>query len=330
MEVSDITIKSILPPPTLRTEGVDVSELVESIRQHGLLQPIIVRPMGSSAYQVIAGNRRLLACRELGWKTISAIVVNESSRGAVVKSIVENLQRENLTPLELARGIRELSAGYQINLEEISRLISKSSAQVRLWVRLARLPDDVLNHLESGEDDTHKVSGLAPRHIAPFVSDLPSEEDMEHDSEAAVRYQERVAEIRELQDELERRGTRINAHMADEIGRQVRKGQMTVTEAIDRVLSEPERYRFKAPIVSAEELEADTFAAYKQIHSNLDALVYKLRPEIAVGFSQQKKAFLLQRLEGLINVLEKYRRVLSGGDSPRQRSLPEPKVKQIN
>lgn len=330
MEVNDIAIKSILAPPTLRTEGVDVSELVESIRQHGLLQPIIVRPMGTATYQVIAGNRRLLACRELGWKTISAIIASESNRGAAIKSIVENLQRENLTPLELARGIRELSTGYQINLDEISNLISKSPAQVRLWVRLARLPDDVLNHLESGEDGTHKVSGLAPRHIAPFVAGLPSEEDVEHDPKAAVRYQEKLSEIRELQDELDRRGTRINAHMADEIERQVRKGEMTVTEAIDRVLSEPERYRFKAPIISAEELEADTFAAYKQIHSNLDAFAYKLRPEFAAGFSQQKKAFLLQRLDGLFNILEKYRKALSGDESPKRKLLPESKVKRIN
>ena len=305
MQVHDIALDNLIPPRALRTEGIDVRELAESIREHGLLQPIRVRPVGHGTYQIIAGHRRFLAHKRLGKTSISAVVVDESEQAAAVQSIVENLQREDLTPLELAQSIRELATGYQLDMEEIARLVSKSPAQVRTWIRISSLPDDVLQRLESGERGTQGVRGLAPRHLQPFVSDIPTEEERAQDPAAFERYQERLSQIRALQDEVDR-GARFNAHMADEIARSTRSGQTTVQEAIDKVLAEPERYRYRSSYASADELERDTFGAHRKIVVEMATLAYKLKPEIAVSFSPENKARLAERLSALLKAMEPY------------------------
>ena len=320
MEIHDIALDKLIPPRALRTEGIDVSELVESIREHGLLQPIRVRPVGHGLYQIIAGHRRFLAHRELGEPSISAVVVDESEQAAAVQSIVENLQREDLTPLELAQSIRELATGYRLAFEEIARLVSKSSAQVRTWIRISSLPDDVLQRLESGERGTQGVRGLAPRHVQPFVSDLPTEEERSEDPAAFRKYQERVSHIRALQEEVDR-GARINAHMADEIAKSARSGQTTIKEAIDKVLSDPDRYRYRSTYASADELEQDTFAAHQRAVMELATLAYKLKPEIAISFSPENKARLVERLSALLQGMEPYWNTLTM-DVPEAQSTP--------
>ena len=311
MEVRDIPLDKLVPTRSLRSESGDIGELVESIREHGLLQPIRVRPTGKGLYQIIAGHRRFLSHRVLGYPTISAVVVEETDEAAAVQGIVENLQRENLTPLELAQGIRELATGFDLTPEQIGQTISKSPSQVRNWIRLSRLPDDVLEKIESGEGRQQIVTGLTPRHIQPFVSDLPLDEEVTRNPEAAALYADRITSVRQFQQEVEARGIHINAHMADEVARRVKKGQATVAEAIDAVLANPELYRpTHLPFRSADEVERDTWAAYRKIHDEMRVLAYRLRPEIAVLFKPDQKRDLLERLSVFFAALEPYRRSL--------------------
>jgi len=312
MDVKDIPLEKLIPSRNLRTEGTDVTELAESIREHGLLQPIRVRPLAGGMYQIIAGHRRLLAHRALGFKRISAVVVDETDAVAAEQSIVENLQREDLTPVELAHGVKELATAYGLSTEEIARAISKSPPQVRNWIRLSRLPDEILARLESGESGTQRVSGPSPRIYQPFVSDMPSEEEVARDPEAAVRFEETVSRVTKFQEELDERGARVNAHMADEIARRAKSGQVTLAEAMDEVLAHPERYRYAKPISSASELEEDTWAAYREIHQQISALVYRLRPEIAAVFPAHEKQDLLERVADLFDSLDRYRAALAG------------------
>lgn len=311
MEVRDIPLDKLVPSRNLRTESGDIGELVESIREHGLLQPIRVRPMGNGLYQIIAGHRRFLSHRMLGRSTISAIVVEETDEATAVQGIVENLQRENLTPLELAQGIRELVTGFNLTAEQIGQAVSKSPAQVRMWMRLSRLPTDILEKIESGEGRQQIVTGLTPRHIEPFISDLPSDEEAARNPEAAVLREDRITNVRQFAREYETRGIHINAHMADAVARSVKKEQVTVAEAVDAVLANPELYRpTHLPLQSAQELEQDTWAAYKKIHDEMRVLAYKLQPEIAVLFKPPQKSDLLERLSALFAALEPYRQSL--------------------
>ena len=311
MEVREIALGQLIPSKNLRTEGVNISELTESIREHGLLQPIRIRPMKGGIYQIISGHRRYMAHKALDRKNIAAVVSDETDESAAVQGIVENLQREDLTPLELARGIQELVVGFQLDIEQAARAVSKSPDRVRTWLRIGNLPDDVLSRLESGEGRTQRVTGLAPRHIEPFVRGLPTLEEIQQNDSAATQYEEKVSDVRDLMDEVDRRGARITAHMADAIAKETRGGTMTVSDAMDKILADPSRYRYSAPTQPTPgEIEVQTFSDYSRLHSELLALAHKLRPEIAVSFPDDRKTALLDRLDSLNNALEPYRKAL--------------------
>ncbi len=319
MDIRELELNQLIPPRNLRSEGIDsekLGELTESIREIGLLQPIRVRPVSSNLYQIIAGHRRFLAHKALGRQNIAAVVVEETDQDAAVQSIVENLQREDLTPLELAKGILELSSGFQLHIDEIAKMVSKSSDRIRTWMRIANLPDDVLIRLESGEGRAQRVTSLTPRHMEPFVRRLPSQEEAQQDKKAATLREEILSDVREFSNEYERmseQGTHITAHMADAIARETRHGSLTVPEAVSKILSAPENYRYTRPLPTQEEFEANTFGEYRRIHSDLLALAHKLRPEIAVSFSDDKKRVLLERLLNLDGLLSAYRDVLMAG-----------------
>lgn len=317
MEVRDISLQQVVPVRNLRSESTDTSELQASISEHGVLQPIRVRPIGQRRFQIIAGHRRFAACRALGVETIPAVIVQESDERAAVQTIVENLQREDLTPIDLTRGIKELQTSFSMNPDEIGAAISKSPAQVRNYLRIARLPDTVLEHLESGEGRTQTVRGLTPRHIQPLLGDVPV--TGADDADVRARVAEATTTISQLRAELETRGVRINAHMADAIGRNVRSGRMTIPDAVDEVLANPEKYRYTKPTSTAEELERDTWGAYRSLQREFGSVAYKLRPEIAMAFSPAQRRDLLEQLEPHLARIEQYRgALLAGGTGDAQ------------
>ena len=146
-EMKDLPTKEIIPGRNYRNEiSEEIKELVESIREHGLLQPIRVRPTAGGLYQIIAGHRRFEAHRRLGTKTIQAVIAAESDEQTAVQNLVENPQREDLRPIEVAQGVRELVSAYDMTNEQMARALSKSPNQVRTWIRIARLPDSVLEN----------------------------------------------------------------------------------------------------------------------------------------------------------------------------------------
>ncbi len=316
MKAREIALADLAPSRNVR-EGLDIAELSESIREHGVLQPIRVRPTDRGRYQIIAGHRRVAACRAVGQTTIPAIISDESDTSAAVQTIVENLQREDLTPLELSRGIRELQTAYRLPIDEIGQAISKSSTQVRAYVRLAQLPDDVLDLLESGEGRTHEVQGLARRHVRELTKSVPVQPDA---PEMDDRVREAARHIRELDDELQRRGARINAHQADMIGRKVTSGQLGMSEAVDFVLANPERYRYSQTASSAEEVEAKTAETYQALQRELAVAISKLRPEIASAFTATERHRLLMSLDPAIERLKTYQAALNGTPTPEPAS----------
>ncbi len=307
MRAREIPLEDLIPSRNIR-EGLDITELAESVREHGVLQPIRVRPVVTGRYQIIAGHRRVAASRAAGRSSVPAIIAEETDETAAVQTIVENLQREDLSPLELSRGIRELQSTHQLPIDEIGRAISKSPNQVRAYIKLAHLPDDVLDRLESGEGRTQDVKGLARRHVRVFTSDVPLRPDS---PEMSTRVQEAAEHIRELDYELQQRGARINAHQADEVGREVKSGRLSMSEAVDRVLENADLYRYRAPSSSAE-LEGETAEAYHALQRELATTISKLRPEIASAFSPTQKQRLFDLLTPSVMRLLRYQMALSG------------------
>ncbi len=238
MELRNIPLENLVPSKSLRSETTDITELVDSIREHGLLQPIRVRPLDNGLFQIIAGHRRFLSHRALGRDVISAVVVEETDEATAVQGIVENLQRENLTPLELTQGIRELVTVFKLTTEQIGQAISKSPTQVRNWIRLSQLPTDIIEKIESGEGRQQTVTGLTPRHLRSFISDMPSEEEVSRSPEAAALYEERVTNLRRFQKEVEGRDARLNAHMADEVA-VMQEGEIVECAPCERIYTSP-------------------------------------------------------------------------------------------
>ncbi len=136
--------------PRERFEPEALESLTDSIRQHGVLQPIAVRALGNGYYQIIAGERRWRAAREAGLDTIPARVVDADDRAAKVLALVENLQRQDLNPVEQAKGLQSLMKDYGLTQEAAAEQVGFSRPAVTNALRLLSLPEPVLAMLEEG------------------------------------------------------------------------------------------------------------------------------------------------------------------------------------
>lgn len=144
---------SIEPNPFQPREVFDepgLDELTASIREKGLLQPLVVRSAGEGRYQLIAGERRLRAAQRAGLTRVPIVVREVDDGEALELALVENLQRENLNPVEEARAYQRLGDEFSLAQEDIAHRVGKSRSAVTNSLRLLQLPPDVLSQLASG------------------------------------------------------------------------------------------------------------------------------------------------------------------------------------
>ena len=149
----EIDVQSIARNPFQTRTSFDpekLSELAKSIAASGVVQPIIVRGLGSGRYQLITGERRLLASKEAGKTTIPAFVREVSDEQAMEMTIVENLQRANLNPMEQARAYARLHTDFRMTQEQIATRTGKERASVANFLRLLRLPELIQQQVEAG------------------------------------------------------------------------------------------------------------------------------------------------------------------------------------
>src|SRR5579864_2624523 len=132
----------------VKEEGLN--ELAESIRASGVVQPVIIRPAANGRYQLVAGERRWHASKRAGKTTIPAVVRQISNEQAMEITIIENLQREDLNPMEQARAFERLSREFGLTQEQIAARTGKDRASIANFIRLLKLPEDVQNALEAG------------------------------------------------------------------------------------------------------------------------------------------------------------------------------------
>jgi ParB family transcriptional regulator, chromosome partitioning protein len=149
----EIPIDSIDPNPyqtRRRINETALEELAESIRASGVIQPVILRPIANGRFQLVAGERRWHASKRAGKTTIPAIVRQISNEQAMEITIIENLQREDLNPMEQARAFERLSREFSLTQEQIAARTGKDRASIANFIRLLKLPEDVQNALEAG------------------------------------------------------------------------------------------------------------------------------------------------------------------------------------
>lgn len=152
--VTTLPLQRIEPNPNQprkRFDEVELQALADSIAQHGLLQPLAVRDMGNGYYQIIAGERRWRACRLAGLSEVPVTIVEADDRTVMELALVENLQREDLNPMEEAEGYRVLLEEYGLTQEQAAQQVGKSRSAVANALRLLTLSDEVRALVENGE-----------------------------------------------------------------------------------------------------------------------------------------------------------------------------------
>lgn len=219
----NILIDEVTPnreQPRKEFESEALSELADSISQHGILQPLLLRPMPAGGYRIVAGERRWRAARMAGLKEVPAVVREMTDKEEMVFALIENLQREDLTPLEEARGYRTLIDEQSFTQEEISKTIGKSRPAITNALRLLNLPEDIQALLEEG-----KISAGHARTLLSFKN----EEDMRSAAKAASE----GLSVRELE-KMARKANEKKAQRAAKSIKFYEEAQLALNEYLGR------------------------------------------------------------------------------------------------
>jgi ParB family chromosome partitioning protein len=171
-DVLELGIDELQPgryQPRLQLREESLVELAESIREQGVLQPLIVRVVqaphagsDSKTYEIVAGERRWRAARLAGLATVPVIVRELTDQSALAVALIENLQREDLNPIDQARSMSQLIEEFDLTHDEIAKALGRSRASVTNFLRLLELADDVKEALVSGSIDMGHARALLP------------------------------------------------------------------------------------------------------------------------------------------------------------------------
>ena len=231
----ELPIKDIQPNPFQPRKTVDptaLEELVSSIKQAGLLQPVVVRRAnGGGGYELIAGERRLRACQQLGWERIPAVQRDADDRTLLTLALIENLQRDDLSPVDEARGYERLIAEFKLAQQDVADAVGRDRSTVANALRLLKLPELVLQMLHEGQlsvgharallalEDPRIVANLAREAVAQGLS-VREVEDRVRGGRAPERRPRMkrgvgaAPEVRRVEDALRRRlGTDVRVSL---------------------------------------------------------------------------------------------------------------------
>ena len=160
-------IESCQNQPRKSFDQEKLEELAESIRQHGVIQPLTVRKLASGYYQIIAGERRWRAARLAGLEEIPAVVIEADDQKAMELAMIENLQREDLNPIEEAEGFRVLVETYGLTQEQAAERVGRSRSAVANALRLLDLNVSIQKLVEDGELSAGHARAILP--LSPFL-----------------------------------------------------------------------------------------------------------------------------------------------------------------
>jgi ParB family chromosome partitioning protein len=203
----ELPVSAIEPNPYQPRRDFDedqLKELADSIEASGLLQPIVVRPRPSGRYELIAGERRWRAVQRLGWAKVPAVVKEVDDRALLTLALIENLQRDDLSPIDAALGYQRLMQEFSIAQQEVARLVGKDRSTVSNAIRLLRLPEEVqalVQHRKLSEGHARALLALPdPKEIVRLARECSAAEWSVRDLEARVRGErvEAVAPLRRI------------------------------------------------------------------------------------------------------------------------------------
>lgn len=213
---NELPINEIIPnrdQPRKTFDEAALEELAQSIKQHGVLQPLLVRPIPSGGYQLVAGERRWRACRIAGLNKVPVVIKELTDTETMEIAIIENLQREDLNPIEEAEGLQALIDKCGYTQEEVAVSVGKSRPAIANSLRLLRLPQEVRDMTKNGD-----ISAGHARALLAFDNEAMILEAAKNivSNKMTVRDVERLAKIKET-DEPRRRRTRRRDSFYDEV-----------------------------------------------------------------------------------------------------------------
>lgn len=213
---NELPINEIIPnrdQPRKTFDEAALEELAESIKQHGVLQPLLVRPIPSGGYQLVAGERRWRACRMAGLNKVPVVIKELTDTETMEIAIIENLQREDLNPIEEAEGLQALIDKCGYTQEEVAASVGKSRPAIANSLRLLRLPQEVRDMTKNGE-----ISAGHARALLAFDNDAMMLEAAKNivSKKMTVRDVERLAKIK-VTNAPRRRRTRRRDSFYDEV-----------------------------------------------------------------------------------------------------------------
>ena len=177
LAVSDIEPRRDQPRKTFDPESL--SSLADSIAANGLIQPIIVRPSENPAlYSIVAGERRWRAARMAGLSEVPVVIIDADDRKAAEYALVENIQREDLNPIEEAEGLKSLIEDYNLTQEQAAKRVGKSRAAIANALRLLELPDEVISlvgHKSLSAGHARALLGLNDKTLIPDAATMSSQ-----------------------------------------------------------------------------------------------------------------------------------------------------------
>lgn len=203
-----------------------IQELAQSIEQHGVLQPLLVRPLAEGGYQLVAGERRWRACRIAGVKEVPVVVKELTDTETMEIAIIENLQREDLNPIEEAEGLQALIDKCGFTQEEVATSVGKSRPAIANSLRLLRLPEEVRDMTKNGD-----ISAGHARALLSFDNEAMIYEVAQNivSNKLTVRDVERLAKINETAKTPIRRAKRrdsfydeVELSLSEVLGRKVK------------------------------------------------------------------------------------------------------------
>lgn len=161
--------------PRKHFDETALRELADSIAMHGVIQPLLVRPLSDGGYQLIAGERRWRASRMAGLTQVPAVIREMSDKEAMELSLIENLQREDLNPIEEAEGFRLLMNTYSFTQEQAAERVGKSRPAVANSLRLLSLPEEVISMVKEGKLSSGHARTLLPLNDETLILKLANE-----------------------------------------------------------------------------------------------------------------------------------------------------------
>ena len=179
--LASLPVAAIEPHPEQPRRQFDeaaLEELATSIAERGVIQPVIVRPLAGGRYQLVAGERRWRAAQKAQLHEIPALIRDLDEREVTALALIENIQREDLNPVEEARAYKRLAALEGLPHGEIGRLVGKSRSHVANYVRLLMLPTSVVDHLEAGRLDMGHARALIGRSDAAALAQRAVDEKL--------------------------------------------------------------------------------------------------------------------------------------------------------